>query len=149
AGTILPGARVWSAPVATTIAMGALDQQRVRLDLTLRTTLGSAWNDRIDLDLLQVSPRVRRIWVDDASPLGNGDGVPQANETYDLHVEMKNYGFAAMQSVTGQLVAIDPAVTVMQGSAVLGSVPLLATASVTFRVRESSVTRANRMLLVL
>src|SRR5262249_22752670 len=52
AGTILPGARVWSAPVATTIAMGALDQQRVRLDLTLRTTLGSAWNDRIDLDLL-------------------------------------------------------------------------------------------------
>jgi hypothetical protein len=146
-GTLAPGARITAAPITVTVSGNAVDQQRPRMDLLLRTTQGWTWNDRLDLDLSQVQPRILRIAVEDQAT-GNGDGVPQAGETYDLRVEIKNYGFARFDGGTAQLLALDPDVTILNGAASFGAAAHLGTVAATFRARETVVTQSNPMLLV-
>jgi hypothetical protein len=148
AGTLAPGARAMSGPLTLEVAGNALDQQSVRIDLVLRTAQGFTWNDWMDVDLSQVRLQVQRLVVEDFST-GNADGVPQANETYDLRVEVKNYGFARFDGATAQMMALDPDVTVVNGSANFAAASHLGTTAATFRVRESTVAQPNAMLVVL
>jgi hypothetical protein len=147
-GDIAAGARVVASPLTVTVAHHVPDQQRLRLDLVLRTAQSWAWSDRLDLDLLQVSPQVLRLVVEDGST-GNGDGRPQANEIYDLRVELKNYGFAHFDGGNAHLLALDPDVVVLDGTATFGAAPHLGTTVGRFRVRETSVAQPNAMLAVL
>lgn len=147
-GNLAPGQAAMSSTTAVTVSGGVLDQHPVRLDLVLRTFQTWSWNDRVRLDLLQVSPKLQRVWVDD-TVFGNGNLVPETNETYTLQVEIKNYGFAQMESVTGQLLSTDPDVTILVGNTNFAAAPHLGTASGSFRLRESNVTQRNLMLLVL
>jgi hypothetical protein len=142
-----PGAAALSQPVTLRIASNAVDLHRVRLDLLLRTIEGWTWGDRIDFDLLQAAPQVVRVQVQDATS-GNANGVPDAGETYQLLVELKNYGFARLDGASAQLLSLDPDATVLDGSASLGGVDHLASAGVDFLVRETAVAQPNHMLLI-
>jgi hypothetical protein len=146
-GNLGPGGSLVSSPVTATVSNNVLDQSHVRLDLVVRNNVGATWNDRVYVDLLQVAPRVQRVWVDD-NQLGDGDGLAEANETYNLRVELKNYGFAVFEGATGQLTSMDPDVVLLNAVTTFGSIDHLATAPGSFRVKETNVAQPNRMTLL-
>jgi len=146
-GTLASGAKLYSAPITIAVASNALDQSHLQVELVLRTAQTWSWTDRVGLDLLQVAPRVQRLWVDDSG--GNYSGAPDPNETYSLRLEVKNDGFATLNGATAQLVSLDPDVTVLAGTTTLGNLPHFAVGSGAFTVRESNVAQPNRMLLVI
>jgi len=146
-GTLAAGAKLLSAPITLAVASNVPDQYHLRVELVLRTVQTWTWTDRVGLDLLQVAPRLQRIWVDDSG--GNYSGTPDANETYYLRIEVKNHGFATLNGATAQLVTLDPDVTVIAGTTTLGTLAHLAVGTGVFTVRESNVAQPNRMLLVI
>ena len=147
-GTLLPGASVLSPSIPVHVAQDVLDQQKVRVDVSMRTFEGWSWTDRADLDLLQCAPRVLRTWVDDKL-VGNGSGVPDANETYDLRIDVRNYGFGSFAAGSATLLTSDPDVVLVTATSPLPTLAHLGTNSISFRLRETNVQQSNRMTLLL
>jgi hypothetical protein len=136
--SVVPAQTVIAPAVRVTMAPGTPDMHHVELQVTL-TRQSQTWQDRVDLDLLQVGPRVTRLVVQDP----DGNGTPGTNETYDLHVEFKNYGFAQVNNASSTLTSTDPDVTILDGNSPVGTIQHLATASATFTVREANVSQNN------
>ncbi|MFQ5601049.1 MAG: FG-GAP-like repeat-containing protein, partial [Candidatus Krumholzibacteriia bacterium] len=143
-GNVPPGQAVLSQPLRVRLSDLVLDHHRVGIDVVLQSQ-GWTWEDRVYVDLLQVDPQLVGLSVDDP----NRNETPEANETYDLLLEFKNYGFAQLDAATATLFSSDPDVTVLEGSASLGDVVHLASGTVTFQVRESDVSEPNPMFVLL
>ncbi len=66
--------------------------------------------------------------IDDASG-GNGDGLAQPSEVFDLILTIANGGTGSASTVTGTLTTSDPDVTIEDGTASFGSIPSSGTAT--------------------
>jgi hypothetical protein len=141
-GTVGPGQTVWSPPVEVRLSSAALDQHRVIVSLVLQAQ-GWSWNDELQLDLLQVAPQIVSL-----EP-GFAGEFPAAGEIYELRVHVKNYGFGQFDGATASLFTADPDVNILQGSAVLGDVPHLQTATASFRLREWNTVEENELFVIL
>ncbi len=77
--------------------------------------------------------------VDDTPAGGNGDGVIQAGETFDLLATFKNYGSGAADGLGATLTSVDPDVTIFNAAVSVGRANPLAEVSgaTRFRLRES------------
>jgi hypothetical protein len=117
--------------------------------LTTRTG-GVTYTDVVDKVVHAPAMRSTLLDVDDFPPGGNGDGVIQAGETFDLIAYWKNYGTGAADGLTATLVSSDPDVTIFNGAVNVGRAGPLAqvTGATRFRLREA-VLAENTMTLTL
>ena len=109
---------------------------------------GGAETDRFDLSTHAPLPRLFAFDIDDST--GDGDGEPDAGETYTLQPEWRNYGSTPVDGWSAGLTAIDPAGQVLGAPVAL---PLLGhlerAASAGIDLLETDVATPNRFLLTL
>ena len=123
------------------------DGARAALDFTLAYTGGSQ-ADRLDVDLHAPAPALFCYAIDDAT--GDGDGEPDAGETYTILPDWKNYGSTPLVGWTAELTALDPDAQVLGGQVGLPVLGLLERgASAGIDVLETDVATPNRFLLQL
>ncbi len=123
------------------------DAINVVLDITLSHDDGSEM-DSFDLPIHAPLPRLLAFTINDSG--GNGDGQPDAGETYTFLPEWKNYGSTPLANWTASLTAIDPNGTVLGSSVALPLLGLLETGvSAGIDLLESDVATPNRFLLEL
>ncbi|MBN2172008.1 MAG: hypothetical protein JW819_11885 [Candidatus Krumholzibacteriota bacterium] len=122
-----------------------VDGESALLDFALGYTGGSQ-ADRLDVDLHAPVPRLFSYTIDDAT--GDGDGEPDAGETYTILPEWKNYGSTPLVGWTADLTALDPDAQVLGGEVGLPILGLLERgASDGIDVLETDVGIPNRFLL--
>jgi len=120
------------------------------LPLTFLTTAGSTWTDVVNRVVHAPVMQLTRLDIDDFAPGGNGDGIIQAGETFDLLAYYKNYGTGAADGVTGTLLSADPQITILNGAVAYGRINAMQETSgaTRFRVQETTLD-ANPLTLVL
>ena len=121
------------------------------LPLTFVTTSGAnTWTDVVLRTVHAPHMELTRLDVDDFSPGGNGDGIIQAGETFDLVTYFKNYGTGAADGLAATLTTMDPDVVLTNGSITLGRANPLqqVTGATRFRLREN-VLAENTMTVTL
>ena len=74
----------------------------VYFDLEISDIYGSAWSSMIPVTVVTPDLIYYSYSVDDASG-GNGNGIPEPGETFDLRVYLKNEGVELARGVTGYL----------------------------------------------
>jgi hypothetical protein len=109
------GARYTSDPVRVTFSNAIGDESAVAFDLVVRDGGVERWADEFskvvhapELDLLTLR-------IDD-SATGNGDGVVDANEDFQLYYGLKNYGTGTAQGLTAQVVDLDGGFVITSGT---------------------------------
>lgn len=121
------------------------------LPLTFVTTNGSAtWTDRVNKVIHAPRMELTLLDVDDYAPGGNGDGIIQAGETFDLLVYWKNFGTGAADGLGATLNSSDPDITITNGSVSLGRANAMQelTSASRFRLQEATLD-ANPLVLQL
>jgi hypothetical protein len=120
------------------------------LPLTFLTTGAATWTDIVNRVVHAPDMRLTRLDIDDFAPGGNGDGVIQAGETFDLLAYFKNYGTGAADGLNGNLFSIDPQIVIVTGAASFGRCNPMQeiTGATRFRVQETSLD-ANPLTLTL
>ncbi len=123
------------------------DGGNVLLEITLGHSGGSEL-DAFDLETHAPLPRLFAFSINDSS--GNGNGEPDAGETYTFLPEWKNYGSTLLEGWTAELTAIDPAGSVLGSPVGLPMLDLLERGvSAGIDLLESDVAGPNRFLLEL
>jgi hypothetical protein len=127
----------------------APDGTVLELDFTLANG-SSEWTDHVRRVVHAPLMRLVLLDVDDAAPGGNGDGVVQAGETYDLVTVFKNYGSGACDGAQAHLASTDPDVTILNADVGVGRVASQqeVAGATRFRVTEATLDD-NAMDLVL
>jgi len=119
------------------------------LPLTFVTTRSTSTYTDVVLRVVH-APKMRGVLldVDDFPPGGNGDGIIQANETFDLLAYFKNYGSGAADGLTAMLASTDPDVTLFNAAVAIGRADELeeVTGATRFRLRESVLAENNLTL---
>ena len=112
--------------------------------LTLQYTYGfgsTVWQDHDKHDVR--APAVQLVLLDvlDGPPGGNGDGIVQAGETFDLVPRFKNYGHGAANGIAATLTSSDPDIAIIVDSIAVGNVNALqeVTPAAGFRVTETAL----------
>lgn len=76
--------------------------------------------------------------VDDSEG-GNGNGVPEQDESVDITVKIRNYGTDTAHNVVGELSTDNPYIEVEVGTAGFGDIPHFETAEGTFTIRIEDI----------
>jgi hypothetical protein len=120
------------------------------LPLTFVSTGNAVWTDVVNRVVHAPRMSLTLLDVDDFPPGGNGDGVIQAGETFDLLAYFKNYGTGAADGLGATLATSDPDVTIFTGSVTLGRANSMQelTSATRFRVRETAL-QENALTLTL
>jgi hypothetical protein len=86
------------------------------LQFTVETTDGvDTWTDPAQLVVRSPKLLVSRLSVDD-SAMGNGDGLVDPGEVFDLVVEVSNRGEANLVGLVATVSSADPAVSIVDGN---------------------------------
>ena len=121
------------APVRLQVAANAPDQHAIELLFSLSNG-ELQWQDRVRRVVHAPVLELFELSIQDAV-LGNGNGVPDEEETFDLVVTVKNYGSGAVDGMTAVLqTQSEFSVEVVQPNAAYGRVEPMASAAATFRV---------------
>ena len=120
------------------------------LPLTFLTTSGATWTDGVNRVVHAPALQITRLDIDDFAPGGNGDGLIQAGETFDLLAFVKNYGTGAADGVNGTLVSGDPDISIVNGAVAYGRIAAMQETSgpTRFRVTENALSE-NTLSLIL
>ncbi len=148
-GTVAVGAPVAPAdPVTLQLDPTIADGSTLSFDMECTDGIDN-WTQRVELRVVAPEPQVVRLVVDDSNT-GNGDGVIQADEPVELHLEVKNYGDGELVGLTGQIY-VSTNVTAFNDADSWPDLGLKESAYGTtpFVVSESDVTVENWMYVVL
>ncbi len=137
AGAMIAGATAASGPVV--VAVSASTPDGTVLALEFETTDGTdTWSDVINRVVHAPALELTLLEIDDPAPGGNGDGVIQAGETFDLNVRVKNYGTGTADGVVSTLSSSDGDVSIVTGNVSVGDVAaVVEVTSPAFRLSES------------
>ena len=114
------------------------------------TTNGIAmWTDSINRVVHAPKLELTLTEVDD-SILGNGDGIIQAGESFELRTYFKNYGTGTANGVNLTLLSGDPDILVSTGATAISSLlpQQEATGATTFHVTENTIDENTLTLIV-
>ena len=80
------------------------------------------------------------VTVNDAPPIGNGNGVINRNECVDLNIALNNNGCADATASSATLTTTTPGVTVVQGSSNYPGMPIdaVATNATPFQIQTAN-----------
>lgn len=111
------------------------------LALEFESTDGAqTWTDSINRIVHAPALEITLLELDDPLPGGNGDGVIQAGESFDLRVCLKNYGSGVADAVQATLSSSDDDVTITTNNVTIGDVGAIEEAtSPPLRLSESSI----------
>ncbi|RLC61811.1 MAG: hypothetical protein DRI48_10310, partial [Chloroflexi bacterium] len=101
----------------------APDSHQVWFDLTLTDSADSVWTLSFPITLYAPELRVISSEVDDSSPLGDGDGYLEVDESCSLDVIVSNDGGEDAWNVQGQLSSLSPDISVTSSRADFGDIP--------------------------
>ncbi len=157
--TIVTGSASWanipaggegtnSTPFVFAIDGAATDGSQVAFTLTMTDDSGSR---DLNFSFPIIAPRVAYHFhsLDDASAAGNANGVLDPGEVLDLNVVVTNTGGKDAAGIEIQLVSGSGNLTIVDGSAVAGAVPVGAVVEVpaAFRIAASSDAVEGEILL--
>ncbi len=107
--------------LAFTTSPSTPDGTILPLVFTLTDSLGNTWTDNVNRVVHAPSMQLTLLHVDDFAPGGNGNGVIQAGETFDLLAYFKNYGTGTADGLTAELSTADPDLVLLTSSVAVGS----------------------------
>ncbi|MFQ5599136.1 MAG: C25 family cysteine peptidase, partial [Candidatus Krumholzibacteriia bacterium] len=110
----------------------------------------STWTDVVNKVVHAPVMELTLLDVDDAPPGGNGDGIIQAGETFDLIPSFKNYGTGAVDELDASIITADPDLVFIDNRVDVGRVEPAqeVTGPTAYRLTES-VIEENVMLMIL
>jgi len=149
-GDLAGGAVVDPADVFTLDLVPAIpDAETLVFDLVCTDGV-STWAQPLEVRVQAPDLEVTRVVVDDSAS-GNGDGVVQAGEVFDLAVEVKNHGSGKLMGLSGVLSSTSPNVQLQVDSAGWPDLALreAAYAVTPFRLLETDTAGENWVLLTL
>jgi len=107
-GIMDPGQSAVSlAPYCFSISPGCPNNHVVYFDLEINEGYGTSWSSMVSVTVVTPDLMLYSHSVDDASG-GNGNGVPEPSETFDLRVYTKNQGLEQATNVTGSISTASP-----------------------------------------
>jgi|GEM_PF-412777 len=138
-----------SQPFIFAIGSGAEDGRLLRFEVVMSSG-GETWRQPVQLLVGAPEIDVARILWDD-SVTGDGDGVIDEGETFDLVVEVANYGGAAVNALDATLTSPSSDVQIDVGTATAPApIGTREVGTITgLRVTESNVTAENPLELTL
>ncbi len=134
-------------PFCVTVAGQAPDG--TNLPFLLRITHGREQVD-MGVNLLVHAPVLGygSHWMNDAPPLGNGNGQPEPGETLDLGVTVRNAGSQDAENVVGTLTSTNPNLVVLAGAGAAAIIGAGQTGALEppFRIALSPAAQVGEML---
>lgn len=139
-GTVGVGDSVGAAGIRILLAVSAPDEVVVPLEFS-STDGFSQWIDVINKVVHAPRMELTHWTIQDSAPGGNGDGVIQAGETFDLIPSVKNYGTGAAPALYVDVFNSDPDLIFTTTHLDVGDVALLqeVTQAPGFRVTENTL----------
>jgi hypothetical protein len=120
-GTLAASGTANSTALRVVVDMNTPDGTVVELEF--ETTDGlDTWNDVVAKVVLGPVLELTFLEIDDSAPGGNGDGVIQAGETFDVIPSIKNYGRGAVDQLSATLLTSDPDLVLVDNHASFGAV---------------------------
>jgi hypothetical protein len=118
-------------PYCLSVGSDCPNNHVVYFDLQINEGYGFSWSSMISITVVTPDLFYYSYSVDDASG-GNGNGVPEPSETFDLRVYAKNQGLELATSVTGSLSTASPYLYFPSSSADFGDIGFGELRSATF-----------------
>jgi hypothetical protein len=112
------------------------------LVLEFETTDGNnTWTDTVSRIVHAPDMQLTRLEINDPNPGGNGDGVIQAGETFDIDVWFKNYGTGRADGLQASILVLDPDIIGITTSTTIGGALSMqeTTGSPPFRLTEATI----------
>jgi hypothetical protein len=120
-GTINPGETATSFQAYSfVVEPDCPNGQVIYFDLEINTGYGSSWNSMVALTVFTPLLSYQRYAVSDET--GNGNGIPEPGETFDLSVSVKNQGAELASQVEGVLSSANSYVQINQTTAEFGDI---------------------------
>ena len=104
------------------------------------TSGGTAQQDFTMVGTSNLQENENGVTINDAPPIGNGNGVINRNECVDLNIALKNNGCADATASSATLSTTTPGVTVVQGSSNYPGMPIdaVATNATPFQIQTAN-----------
>ena len=106
-------------PFVFSLSNDAVDGDSIFFQLTAADTSGNFWPFSLDLEVLAIEIDYFSMGIDDSEG-GDGDGIPEAGETIDLIVALRNNGSVAATGVWAELTSQDPFISILADSSYFG-----------------------------
>jgi hypothetical protein len=94
----------------------------IYFNLEINDESGNSWRSMIAITVVTPGLSYRSYWVNDESG-GNGNGIPEPGETFDLNVLVKNEGAETASQVMGLLSTSNPHVYINDNTASFSDIP--------------------------
>ena len=121
-GSLNPGQTSVSAgPYTFMVQPNCPNNHVVYFNLEIGEAYGSAWSSMIPVTVVTPDLIYYSYSVDDASG-GNGNGIPEPGETFDLRVYLKNEGLELARGVTGCLSSASSYLDIVDSISVFGDI---------------------------
>jgi hypothetical protein len=121
-GSLNPGqTSVSEGPYAFMVQANCPNNQVVYFNLEISDAYGSAWSSMIPVTVVTPDLIYYSYSVDDASG-GNGNGIPEPDEFFDLRVYLKNEGVELARGVAGYLSSASSYLDIVDSVSVFGNI---------------------------
>jgi hypothetical protein len=121
-GTINPGGVATSLEVYNfSVNSNCPNGHVIYFNLEINDESGNSWRNMVAITVVTPVLLYQRYWVSD--PSGNGNGIPEPGETFDLIVSVKNEGTELAREVTGALFTSNPHVYINDSLASFADIP--------------------------
>jgi hypothetical protein len=136
-GTMNPGqATTGSEPYSFSVDSNCPNGHVICFDLVINDGYGSSWTSMLPVTVTTPSLIYQSYLVNDAS--GNGNGIPEPDETLELTVLMKNEGMELAREVSGVLYTSNSYIQINDSTASFGDVSCGGVGSGTFQIHVHS-----------
>jgi hypothetical protein len=120
-------------PYSFAVASDCPNDHVIYFDLEINEGYGNSWRSMVAITVVTPLLTYQSYWVNDASG-GNGNGIPEPDETFDLNALVKNEGAELAREVMGVLSTSNPYVNINDGTANFGDISSGEIRSGTFEV---------------
>ncbi len=122
-GTITPGdSAVSLGEYRFQVSPNAQNAHIIYFTLHIEGNSGRSWDNILGIPVATPILQFVGYLVDDTTG-GNGNGVPEPGETFNLSLWVENTGLGLARDVAGLLSAPDPYLTILSGEPSFGSIP--------------------------
>jgi hypothetical protein len=133
-------------PVRVTFSSSISDETAVGFSLVVEEGGTPTWGDTFKKIVHAPALELVKLRIDDTA-FGNGDGVNQAGEVFDLYCQLKNYGTGTAYGLSAEVVDLDGLFTFVDSTSVIADMgPLDEVENTTgLRMSEADVLTEHRM----
>jgi hypothetical protein len=126
------------------------DETAVEFQVVIKEGGVAKWSDRFKKEVHAPELRLTMLRINDAAPLGNGNGVVEAGEQFRLLYGLKNFGTGLASGLVAELEDLDGMFVFYDSTDTYPNLPTMASGENVegFHIKETSVAGENRLELV-